>query len=225
MFGRGVKNLLDIAKDDPKSLAATVMEDHENPVFTYTAPEDSGSGRISIFLDPVSESWSPSILSEHGGPHPYPDALVAPNAGLSSYPAWRPVIVWALTHNVPFAVTEYAEQSCEVQRTAFRELLACEMHMPGSIYGCVRGAPTREMCVRALSRAQGEENFAIAVNPFQRPGQRPVPTRLPNVPNGFTMVVVPFHARDGDRDGEQKAGESVDDGKNTGYAASLEELD
>ena len=205
MFGGGVRQLLSQAKEKPKSLAAAALETPPRPVYTYTAPEESGSGRLSIYLDPVSAEWAPSSFSKYGGPHPYPDALVAPNAGLGSYQEWYPVIVWALAHDVPFAVTEYAEQSCETQRISFRRLLAREGQIPGSV--CTgSGAPTSDMCARAFQRIRGEEDFVIAVNPFQRPGQRPVPTRLPNVPHGFTMVVVPY--RGDARPAEQKAEKS-----------------
>ncbi|KAF7789265.1 hypothetical protein EIP86_000206 [Pleurotus ostreatoroseus] len=205
MFGNGVKNLLTEAKKKPNSVAAAALKTPPEPVYTYTAPEESGSAKLAVYLDATSDKWSPSSLTKYGGPHPFPDALVAPNAGLGSYPAWHPVVVWTLTHKVPFAVTEYAEQSCETQRMAFRSLLGRQAQ-----YGTVctgAGTPTPEMCIEALMRARSEADFPIVVNPFQRPGQRPLPTRVPNVPNGFVMVVMPFLGEASKEDKDTTEGE------------------
>ncbi len=52
---------------------------------------------------------------------PAPDALVACNAGLASYREWFPVIYDVHAQHIPFATTEYAEQSAEApeRRDAF----------------------------------------------------------------------------------------------------------
>ncbi len=52
-----------------------------------------------------------------------PDAIIALNAGLGSYKEWVPVIQAAHLASLPFAVTEYAEQSCEQQRATFSRML------------------------------------------------------------------------------------------------------
>jgi hypothetical protein len=44
-----------------------------------------------------------------------PDAIVAPNAGLLSYNSWASVILFCHVEEVPFGVTEYAEQSAETR--------------------------------------------------------------------------------------------------------------
>lgn len=192
MFSKAVQTLTSLAKSKPNSLAAAALESPARPVFTYTAPEESGAGKVSVYLD-TSESWSASRLAEYGGPHARPDVLVAPNAGLSSYQGWRPVIIWSLANAMPFAATEYAEQSCEHQRASFGSLLAMQAQTPGSID---RGpwAPTPSQCMTAMmTRARSKEDFPIVLNPFQRPGQRPIPTYLPNVPNGFILTVCPYN--------------------------------
>jgi hypothetical protein len=152
------------AKKHPGSLVAKASA--TIPVFSYTAPKECGEGAISIFLHGASPTWT---YQEQVGPRsPYggtPDALVACNAGLSSYPEWRPVIQAAHSYEIPFASTEYAEQSAEDQQKSFPMMIG----------------PT------VMTRKE----YPVAVNPFQRPGQRPIPMyRLPNTVNGFTVVVV-----------------------------------
>lgn len=103
------------------------------------------------------------MWSAHSGDDA-PDAIVARNAGLSSYPEWIPVVRAAHLLEIPFAVTEYAEQSAEQQRSTIPRWL--------------EGLPPRS-------------EYPIALNPFQRPGQRGIPVvRMPNVSNGFTLTVV-----------------------------------
>ena len=69
--------------------------------------------------------------------------------------------------DIPFGVTEYAEQSAEHQRGMFPGMLWGTPAVPKSVY-----------------------KYEIRLNPFRVPGQRPVPAvRLPNMVNGFTLVV------------------------------------
>ena len=121
---------------------------------------------MEVYLHGASANWSPSILngSEYGGP---PDGIIAFNAGLGSYREWIPVIQAVHRAAIPFAVTEYTEQSCETQRSSFPQMVQPVGLTP-----------------RAL------EDYTIELNPFQQPGQRGIPMyRLPNLVNGFTMVV------------------------------------
>lgn len=94
-----------------------------------------------------------------------PDGLIAfRNAGLISYAEWIPVIRASHIASLPFAVTEYTEHSAELQRSELPKFLG------------------------GLSRRQSD--YQIEMNPFQRPGQRSLPSsRLPNAVNGFTIVV------------------------------------
>ncbi|KAJ7498622.1 hypothetical protein FB451DRAFT_1014746, partial [Mycena latifolia] len=165
-FGQAVHTIVSKAKaSHPKSLAAQTSP--TSPIYSYTAPEESGSSRIQIFLHGSADHWTPAdadpVLSAYGKP----DAIVSPNAGLGSYAAFYPVILYCHQLEIPFGVTEYAEQSCETQLLMFPKLLQSEAMTPGSRW-----------------------DYPIKLNPFQRPGQRPVPTKVPNVPNGFTIRVV-----------------------------------
>ncbi|KAJ6521922.1 hypothetical protein DFH09DRAFT_1192039 [Mycena vulgaris] len=185
-FGQAVHKIVSQAKaSHPKSLAAQTSP--TVPVYSYTAPEASGAGCIQIFLHGSTAHWTPAdahpALSAYGPP----DAIVAPNAGLGSYVEWYPVILYAHQMGIPFGSTEYAEQSSEMQVKLFSELLWAEAERPGSVMGRVPGAPDAEACRRAAAKRW---EYAIELNPFQRPGQRTVPTKVPNVPNGFTIRVV-----------------------------------
>lgn len=161
-FGSGVQKLVvEAKKKHPTSLAASTTL--STPVFTYEAPDECGSGTIAIHLDGSSKTWRRPTSSSSK-----PDALVACNAGLGSYAEWIPVVQAAHELNIPFGVTEYAEQSAESQRANFPKMLWGSSANPKSI-----------------------DEYTIDLNPFQRPGQRGIPMhRLPNIVNGFTLVVV-----------------------------------
>ncbi|KAG5647149.1 hypothetical protein DXG03_001104 [Asterophora parasitica] len=192
-FGNCVSKLLAEAKRHPGCVAS------KSPVYTYKSPPECGAGALDIFLHSGSANWSSSgsdsALTAHGG---IPDAIVACNAGLSSYPEWMPVTQAAHMRRIPFAVTEYTEQSLESQRGSMSLILR------GS------GVPLRPL-----------NQYEIKLNPFQRPGQRGIPMyRLPNVVNGFTMVVYKHEKAKGEDSKADDAGmqEKLDN-------MSLEELD
>lgn len=133
----------------------------QTPVYRYAAPDSLGGGAVTVRLYGEDKTWIPDADGD------LPDALVACNAGLGSYPEWVPVIRIAHYFKIPFAVTEYAEQSAETQRAMMPK---CLEEMPGLI---------------------PRDEYPIALNPFQRPGQRSIPVvRMPNVSNGFTLTVV-----------------------------------
>ncbi|KAJ6583785.1 hypothetical protein B0H10DRAFT_2096488 [Mycena sp. CBHHK59/15] len=186
MFGQAVHAIVTKAKEShPKGLAAQASP--TSPVYLYNAPEECGSGRIQIFLHGTADHWVPADADPKLSTYGKPDAIVSPNAGLGSYPAWHPVIAYVHATETPFGVTEYAEQSCETQRLMFPRLLESEARLPGSVTGRGPATPGREACRHAAFK---QWDYKIELNPFQRPGQRPVPTKLPNVPNGFTIRVV-----------------------------------
>ncbi|KAH9839866.1 uncharacterized protein C8Q71DRAFT_744582 [Rhodofomes roseus] len=150
-FGGAVKAVVDAARKKPGALAA------QDPVYTYRAPDALGAGALSVHFHGETKEWTPE--------GEVPDAVVACNAGLGSYPEWIPVVRATHWAGIPFAVTEYAEQSAEHQRSLFPAYLAG---------GC-----------------EPREDYPIALNPFQQPGQRMVGVvRLPNAYNGFTLTVV-----------------------------------
>ncbi|KAK0466135.1 uncharacterized protein EV420DRAFT_1510022, partial [Desarmillaria tabescens] len=160
LFGQSVEKLVKEAKKShPQSLVA--KSNTSSPVFAYKTPKECGSGSIEIFLHGDSPTWSPDLMGSSSG---RPDAIIAFNAGLASYREWIPVIQAAHLASIPFAVTEYAEQSCEQQRSTIPRMLG--------------------------PRVPARKEYEIALNPFQTPGQRGIPMyRLPNVVNGFTLVV------------------------------------
>ncbi|KAK7059968.1 hypothetical protein R3P38DRAFT_2838772 [Favolaschia claudopus] len=160
VFGSGAETLIKAAKKKPSSLVA--KSSLTTPVYDYTAPKECGASKIAIHIYGDSPSWSPSATTRP------PDALVACNAGIFSYREWEPVVQEAHRRDIPFAVTEYAEQSAEHTSNNLGMLAA-----------------------RGGGRPRKAEEYTIETNPFHRPGQRPIPLyRLPNLVNGFTIVVV-----------------------------------
>lgn len=87
----------------------------DGPIFEYSAPRDLGSGKISIFLHGDSPTWNTDDMSTLvlERPEQTLDALIALNAGLGSYESWNTVVYAAYITNLPFAVTEYYQQSLE----------------------------------------------------------------------------------------------------------------
>ncbi|KAG1801405.1 uncharacterized protein HD556DRAFT_1438436 [Suillus plorans] len=173
-FGIAVHSIVSKAKKNSIAMKAKQNE----PVYTYTSPASCGASTLSLFLHGDHENWDPRLPLLLGSK---PDAIVGLNAGLTSYPAWQFVILCCHTDNTPFAVSEYAEQSAELQRDAIPQIIAHalpRLHSAGMI------GPE----IYNLTRPR---EYPIAFNPFQRPGQRNLGSvRLPNVPNGFTMRVV-----------------------------------
>ncbi|KAK7472192.1 hypothetical protein VKT23_000314 [Stygiomarasmius scandens] len=165
MFGFSPHRIIAEARKHRKSVAAKCSP--SIPIFSYKAPQECGSGTIDVYLHGDTPTWSPTEHSDASSPYGRPDALVACNAGLASYPEWGPVVAATHFFRIPFGVTEYAEQSAEHQRTHFIKML-----------------------MRTSSLAREEKDYPIEWNPFQKPGQRNLPViRMPNMVNGFTMVV------------------------------------
>jgi hypothetical protein len=169
--------------DKARASCLAAKSSSTTPVFTYTVPEESGLEKIHVFLHDDAAQWTPAgsyaELSEYGRP----DAIIAPHAGLGSYVAWHPVVMWTHATETPFGATEYAEQSCETQQTILKAMVQRQVMMSGSICSGP-GVPMGEDARRSLMKGR---SYLIEVNPFQKPGQRPVQTKLPNVPNGFTI--------------------------------------
>ncbi|KAJ7258375.1 hypothetical protein B0H12DRAFT_442969 [Mycena haematopus] len=158
----------------PRSIAA-----REGPVWEYTAPRLTGGGSIAISLyqappiPPFNGVWQNSVL-EHAPKKP--DALVALNAGILSYSTWYEVVRCATMKNIPFACTDYAQQSAQMYADHIPQWLKAAPwdSSPGE---------NREL-VRQRTRP-------VTVNPFHSPGQRPVSqVRSPNLGNGFICRIV-----------------------------------
>jgi hypothetical protein len=176
MFGPCVHDLSNEALKNPSPESLIGQSSAHSPIFYYTAPEECGSGTLSVLLHTQSSIWDPHEQLSTDTPFLYdgpPDALVACNAGLASYPEWSLVLQASHLFNIPFATTEYAEQSAETQSSNMQKLLGMYV--------------------------QARPEYPIELNPFHCPGQRPIPVyRVPNLSNGFTLVVVKKEEKDAD---------------------------
>ncbi|KAJ7154330.1 hypothetical protein C8R43DRAFT_1186383 [Mycena crocata] len=184
VFSPATHALLTRAKQrSPRSIAA-----REGPVWEYTAPRTTGGGSIAISLyhppprPPMLRShpafkgaWDRSVMML--APKD-PDALIALNAGILSYSTWFEVVPCATMTNIPFACTDYAQQSV-------KECVGCVPEWLTDAAPRFRDNPD---LYHQLVRERGRP---ITVNPFHRPGQRPIPmVRSPNVGNGFIARLV-----------------------------------
>jgi len=173
LFGYAVYKI--VQKANKNSIAAKAKR--KEPVYTYRSPASMGQSTLAIYLDGDHENWDPRFTSVK---YNLPDAVVAPNAGLLSYKGWSSVILFCHVEEVPFGVTEYAEQSAEVQRDSFSKIIHHAIPSLGP-----------RMNTAQLEDLAKPRQYPIGFNPFQRPGQRPIgSTRLPNVSNGFTIRIV-----------------------------------
>lgn len=162
LFGPDVYSLVTRArKYHPNSLAAKSSPQH--PIFTYVAPKECGGTRIDIYLEGSASFWHPATVKPRFG---FPDGILAFNAALGAGANWEPVVKAAHADKIPFATTQYTELGSELHRLAVVNM----------------------MNITPQEMAQKESGL----NPFLLPGQRPIRTlRLPNIVNGFTMVVWP----------------------------------
>ncbi|KAL8290425.1 hypothetical protein RQP46_002683 [Phenoliferia psychrophenolica] len=142
--------------------------------FTYRAPASLGGSTYTAKLFSDSDEWP---VNFEGSGLERPDAVVALNAGLASYPSWSNPITHLGIQGIPFGVTEYAEQSLE---------RAVELVKKLSDFGRGKlraaGLDTRGLDKSVLG--------PIELNPFMRPGQRALSMmNAPNAYNGLTMRV------------------------------------
>ncbi|KAJ7510824.1 hypothetical protein B0H11DRAFT_2152257 [Mycena galericulata] len=190
IFSPATHTLLETAtRQYPRSIAARA-----GPVWEYTAPRSTGGGSIAISLyrerprppimldlpvkvRPFTGAWDRSV---HMFTPADPTAVVALNAGILSYSTWWEVVCLCTGENIPFACTDYAQQSAQLiadtvpiwTRDAGQEI--ARTGEPSSAYEYIR------------PRAR-----PVAVNPFHRPGQRPISqVRSPNLGNGFICTIV-----------------------------------
>ena len=114
MYGPRQLALASAAKvDATDSPARRAFEDPSTPIFEYRAPDFLSSGYVRIFLHGESDSWNAAYADRNP-----PDALIASNAGLGPYAGWIDVVRTVHLRDIPFTVTEYAEQSAETQTRA-----------------------------------------------------------------------------------------------------------
>lgn len=185
LWGQSVHGLAEAgAKTALEGSPAKEASKNGGPIFTYSAPQKLGGGAIKVVLNSDSPIWSFESLHRltDASPELAPDALVALNAGLGSYRIWMEVVAVAHSLNIPFAVTEYAEQSLEH---------AVDMQVSSSPGNPSEGGMLTDLQLAMAIRGPPARQHPIALNPFHRPGQRSLPcVKMPNLVNGFTMVVV-----------------------------------
>lgn len=187
LFGSGVHKLVQESKKqgvDGSPLRKALAGDGN--VFEYSAPPEHGASTLRIRLHGDTPTWTPqelakALASGKGGP---PDALIALNAGLGAYQGWNEVIHAAHGLDIPFAVTEYLEQSLEYTvKLMVRAVCGCLATFNAHFRGLLQ--------FPMIMRTPPKRNNEIAFNPFHRPGQRPMACfKLPNLINGFSLVVV-----------------------------------
>ncbi|KAJ6565797.1 hypothetical protein DFH09DRAFT_1157049 [Mycena vulgaris] len=168
----------------PRSIAA-----RDGPVWEYTAPRRTGGGSIAISLyhppprprnlpmqlRPFKGAWERSVMML--APKD-PDALVALNAGILSYSTWYEVVSCATMANIPFACTDYAQQSAQMYAD----------HIPEWLKEASRSFSSDENMYQQLVK---QRTRPVTTNPFHRPGQRPISqVRSPNLSNGFICKIV-----------------------------------
>ncbi|KZV80413.1 hypothetical protein EXIGLDRAFT_733037 [Exidia glandulosa HHB12029] len=154
--------------------------------FSYTAPAASGGGSVRIVFHALTKQYDPLRNTLFTNPSTRPDAVIALLGGLGRYPdEWLPVTTACIQHGVPFAVTEFCEQSLTAShkhvRMGLREYIP---HMEPHL--------TREAWyAEALERAPSWK-----VNQFMRPGMTDSPpfSDIPYGENAFVYVVSPSRA-------------------------------
>ncbi|KAJ6448958.1 hypothetical protein C8R47DRAFT_1171845 [Mycena vitilis] len=178
LFGPGVANLLKKVPQNQLCLAA------QPTVFQYTAPKLSGGGSISISLWRRGAFWDYPYLAT--GQFQRPDAMVACNAGLSSYPeTWMPVVLTARALAIPFAVTDYNEISLKNDVSLLIQRLP-EFLGPFTIYPWALTAAEQRRVTDSPSY-----RYEVRLNPFMKLGPRPSPLGGIHAVNGFEMVICP----------------------------------
>lgn len=168
MFGSGVANFLKQAQAHPLCLGAQPV------VFSYTAPKIAGGGSIRISL--CGSFWEDGTLQREGLKRP--DALVACNAGLSTYPEWTPVILASRAFAIPFAVTDYNEISLRTDIALLEQL---------SVYDA--GSMQLTLKERRRMDAAASRRYEVRLNPFMELGPRPPSLGGISAVNGYEMVV------------------------------------
>ncbi|KAL0946826.1 hypothetical protein HGRIS_012995 [Hohenbuehelia grisea] len=157
-----------------KSLAARGV------AWKYTAPKELGGSSFDVILEPVE--WGTPVALSISQSQDRPDAVIACNAGLAAYRSWLQPVGFCQVLKIPFAVTDYVEQSLRTARTGIMRTAWMPSIQTIHHYGMDSGYDSPDVC-------HAQEN-PIAVNPFAKPGQKVVGSyRLPSMINGFSMAV------------------------------------
>ncbi|EJD37810.1 hypothetical protein AURDEDRAFT_146933 [Auricularia subglabra TFB-10046 SS5] len=151
--------------------------------FSYTAPHSLGAGRVRIVFHALTPTYDPLEKPLFTNSSTRPDAVIALLGGIGRYPSeWLPVTTSCIGHGVPFAVTEFCEQSLTATHKLVRmglQQFAQELH--------------REWLVEPWFRETMERKPEWKVNPFMRPGMTESPpfSNIPYGENAFLYVVQP----------------------------------
>jgi hypothetical protein len=174
MFGSSAYNVIRQAK--PSAIAA------QKYAYEFCAPEQCGSGSIRIQLYKESAMWDPiDILSRQM----IPDALIGLNAGMSTFPAWRPLFATSRALSIPFAITEFGRISLAEDQFYFKSFVE-EARADRRLSGLL-GHEKMQVLAKSL-----DHQPSIAMNPFMRPGNQACLThRMPTAVNGFSCIVTP----------------------------------
>lgn len=151
--------------------------------FSYTAPQSLGAGRVRIVFHALTPTYNPLDKQLFASASTRPDAVIALLGGIGRYPSeWLPVTTACIRHGVPFAVTEYCEQSL----TATHQLVRMGLRQfAQSLH--------REWLGEPWFREAMERKAEWKVNPFMRPGMTESPpfSNIPYGENAFLYVVHP----------------------------------
>ncbi|TFY73667.1 hypothetical protein EWM64_g10345 [Hericium alpestre] len=120
MFGKAAYDLVRMAR---KTKAGSVAA--KDTVWSYTAPKVVGGGSIDVRLHAEGENWSRTVVeNEVTGEVTMPDALIGLNAGLISYSTWQEPLMCSHHLDIPFAVTDYCEQTMDATAHALPIMFA-----------------------------------------------------------------------------------------------------
>jgi len=179
LFGQGVTSLLAQARRKPSCLASKPF------VYSYTTEKAAGSGSIRITLSKAGPYWPGDAADIARLRSNKPDAMIAMNAGLSTYPEWQPAVLASCAFAIPFAITDYMEISLT---TAIQSILQLLPLRKMSEWSHIMLSTAEDDRIRQAPTG----SYQITLNPFMCPGPRPSPIGGgPSAVNGHAMVITP----------------------------------
>ncbi|TDL17379.1 hypothetical protein BD410DRAFT_754422, partial [Rickenella mellea] len=153
MFGQRAYQLTTLAK--PPALAS------RDYVFEYTAPAECGAGSVRIRLDKTSDYWDPAtIMFDH--PHPFPDAFIGLNSGISAHKQWAPVVIMSRALGIPFGITDFNRDCLAADANEYPVMLRSAVTdvRIDRLVGCCKAKAVLESIAQPCAKA---------LNPFMKP--------------------------------------------------------
>ena len=179
LFGEGVTKLLEQARRKPSCLASKPI------TYTYTAQKAAGSGCIHITLSKAGPYWPGNAADIAHLRSNKPDALIAMNAGLSTYPEWQPAVLASCAFAIPFAITDYMEISLMTNIQSILQILP--LTRKSEWFDIILNTAEDDRIYQAPTGS-----YQITLNPFMCPGPRPSPIGGgPSAVNGHVMIITP----------------------------------